>query len=87
MVYVIGWQYINSDFHVALSAGLVVADVAHDEAHVHVVVEETGRHCNSFFSGDGLLCGPVPTDRPYPGEIVCGRSTHHEYEVGYQWVD
>ena len=62
-----------------VGSSIVVAEVAHDQADVHTVVEEAGCHCNSFFAGNGLLCGPVPINRPDPGEIVCGELTHHEY--------
>ena len=77
----------NDDiFHIAVCCGVVFAQVAHDEACVHFVVEQAGEECVRFFWVDFSLTCPILVWLPDPTEIVFGEVVDCIVQLAEWWV-
>ncbi len=62
--------------NVPVCRGIVTAEVSHDKACVHFVMEEACKKCNGFVGIDIGLVGPVGVVFFDPSKIICGKVGH-----------
>ncbi len=69
-----------------MSCGVVPSKVAHDQAGVHLVMEEASKECGLFLGVNFGWLGPIWVWLFDPSEVIIGKVGDHLMEMTQGWV-
>ena len=79
-------EYVSCRSNISVSSRVIIAQLAHQQGYIQVVMKQTGHHhLRSIFS-DLFLLLPGSINVAYPSEVIVRQRVTYSVEVCQQWV-